>query len=970
MVSEDKFDELFKYCPQPVKERYLSFPDLKRHYQALLEGEFEYVALDFETTGLDPEADAVIEVAALKVKGGEVQDRLSSLLNPKAPIPPIIRSLTGIDDSMVEGSPSLEEFFPTLRDFIGGLPVVAHSELEKSFLNRAFLEYTGESFNNPYIDTLDLGVMLLPFLKSHRLSDLSLIWGIGGGVEHRARPDTERLVKVFEILQNALYNMPIPFVATLASHAKEQSGLAFFLNRVLAEQPSGKRTRLVDLSELIRPDYKLLKASPLIPLAEEPWIDESEIFDFFSKDGLLAQVVEDYEERDEQVKMALAVREAILNDKFLLVEAGTGTGKSLAYLFPSALWAVSAGERVVVSTKTLNLQDQLYTKDLPLISEALRTGEFRYSILKGYSNYVCPRKIQNIINGKLTFEDKQVAILGMLLNWLADGGNGDVSLLNVSYLRGLDFYILADYRDCSQEGCLYAKKGLCPYRNALERAKLSHIVVVNHSLLLTGAGIQFRKLVIDEAHTLEDVATEQFGIRFSYDEAKRFLRFIHQPFGGDGFLGELEDRIKSLIDDTSFKKAVRFIKRAELVAESCHVLLEDFFVMLSKFSNVDEEETEEIRFSPQRINRADFAGLLSAGDELCIALEELAEVLSNLLSLLSGQKELAPDLEFVLQDLEGKIGHTAEMKENLETILHSEDENFALWAVVSGSLGIEKQSIQRSPINVGPSLRALLYDNLDTICMTSATLAIGDSFEFFSKRCGLDLIEKDRVKKLVLGSSFDFHEQMEILTVGDMPAPGSPDYEGKLAEVIEKVLLASEGGALVLFTNKKLMVDTYKAIEADVYKAGISLLCQMPRYSRRRLTEEFIDNPKASLFGAASFWEGVDAKGDTLRLVILTRIPFESPGRAVFEARCEKLKSEGRNDFMELSLPLAALRLKQGVGRLIRTKNDKGQVLILDSRVENKSYGKLLLNSLPGGKLREVSLRELTEAIAEFKERS
>ncbi len=969
MALGDNLDGLFEYCPEEVREKYLNYPFLERRYQALLEGEFEYVALDLETTGFDPEIDRVIEVAAIRVRGGKIQNRMSSLINPEVPIPPLISRLTGIDDSMVKECPAFYDFFPSMRDFIDAFPVVAYSPLEKVFLERFYRDFAGKSFHNPYIDTLDLAMIFLPFLKRHRLSDLCRIWNIEKKGDHRAEWDVECLIKLFEVLVNAAYNAPVELIATLLNHCKEKSGLALLFSRVLLERSPEKRPKLFDLTKSIRPARELLGASPMIPLSDEPGIEKSEIIKFFSTDGLLANVIENYEARSEQVEMALAVREALLNDEILLVEAGTGTGKSLAYLFPSALWALSAGKPVVVSTRTLNLQDQLYTSDLPLVKRALGAYEFRFALLKGYSNYVCPRKLQSVINGKMTFEDYQVAIIGMLLNWLGDGGNGDVSLLNVSNLRGLDLYVLADYRDCSRELCDYAKKGLCPYRNAIERAKLSHIVVVNHSLLLTGAGIQFDKLIIDEAHTLEDAATEQFSIGISYSEAKRFLRFMHEPFEGSGFLAELENRIERNLDPDTLKKTLRYIAAAKNAVDNCHVHLESFFLELSGFSKV-VDDTEEVRFTPSVKSQPGFAALLSAGISLISSLEDLKSAISQFKSFLSEKDGLPGDVEFALHDVEGKIVRVGEMIESFNTILFSESENFVFWAVVSNPSNLEKQSIQCSPINVGPQLKRLLYDNIETLCMTSATLTVGGSFDFFESRCGINLVDPNRVKRLMLDTSFDFEKQMEILTLIDMPPPDSPDFESMLAGVIKEVLIASEGGALVLFTNRRLMIDTYNAVAADLERKGIPLLCQLPRYSRRRLTEEFIENPRASLFGAASFWEGVDARGDTLRLVVLTRIPFESPGRAVFEARCEVVRREGKSDFMELSLPLAALRLKQGVGRLIRTKTDRGQVLILDSRIHSKQYGKILLKSLPRGNLRSISLEGLTEALVAFRQSS
>lgn len=965
-------DDLFLRCGEAARNRYLSFPRLKRELQATLEGEAEYCVIDFETTGFDPVRDRVIEVAAARVAGGGVSERCASLVDPGFPIPANIEALTGIGSGMVEGCPTIEEFFPVLREFLADSTVVAYSRFDLAFLVELYSSLAGVRFDNPYIDAMDLAIMTMPSLRRHRQGDLASIWGLDTGTAHRAGDDVETLVGVFDILLNGLYNMPLEVVRAVSEHAPHQpGGLSLLLARVLEERSGGRPVERLQLDGLTRGDSGWEEVPPLEGVNEATVVSPKAagVRAFFAPDGPLARQFSNYEERDEQVEMALAVLDAFGQGEALLVEAGTGTGKSLAYLAPAVMWSGATSAPVVVSTRTLNLQDQLFTKDLPLLESAMGDASFRYSVLKGYSNYICLRKLQGLINSRRSLAEEQLAVLGMLITWLAEGGNGDYSLLNVSHLKGLDYHVLADHRECPGDRCTFARKGCCCYRKALFRARRSNIVVVNHSLLLAGANIQFERAVIDEAHTLEDIATEQFTTEVDYRETKKFLEFLYSPLEGTGFLADLSVAVQDHIEPASAPGAVHLAHGAYDTVEECIECMERMFIALCEFYDGDSPGVSDIRLTPALADSVRYMRLQATADEFLTAVEGLLLGLARLSQVCSDKGDGTSELEYMAADLSGKITRLSEFKDGLGRVLAPGVDGLVRWARVAHPSRFESQALMASPIDVGPILKECLYDELGSLVMTSATLTVKNSFDFVCSRVGLDLLEHARLRSLVLDSSFDYERQMQILILHDMPEPRSSEYEHRLAEVLAEVIRASGGGVLALFTNRRLMLDSYAAVADDLLREGLPVLCQQAGYSRRRLAEEFVEDEAASLFGTSSFWEGVDARGDTLRLVAVTRIPFESPGRPVFEARSELVREQGLSDFSALSLPLAALRLKQGVGRLIRTRSDAGQVLIIDSRIGSKQYGQVLLRSLPRARRRNVSLDEVGRAIAEFRAR-
>ena len=963
--------DLFLRVSDDVKEKYLSLPALTRGRQVALAGEEEYCFLDFEATGFDPARERIIEVAAARVEGEEIKARCQSLINPGMSIPAHVEILTGISGEMVADSPSMDEFFPTLREFMGDLTVVSYSRFEESFLNVLYPKLAGVPFGNPYIDAMDIALVLLPCLRSHRQADLAGMWGLSTGRAHRAADDVDTLISICNILLGGLYNLPLPMIKAIGDRAPaEPGGLSRLLAKVLSERSGGRPVEGLKLGGFIKREKSWEEILPLAGESPSGTVHAEAVREVFGAGGQLASQFSEYEERDEQLEMSEAARRAFQDGDILLVEAGIGTGKSLAYLVPGVLWARAVDMPLLVSTRTLNLQDQLSTKDLPLLQAAFGEGFFSYSVLKGYNNYICLRKLQALINGRKSLPEDQLGIFGMLLSWLAEADSGDVSMLNVQHLRGLAELVLADHRECPGERCRFTRSGDCYYRRALYKAKRSHVVVVNHSLLLAGVGLRFAGAVIDEAHTLEDAATEQFTREVSYSETKRLLESLGSPGGDSGLLSEAARELSGRLGTGDTKKIEGQIDEARETVRTCLEDAEGAFIALSEFHDGDERRPSDIRFREAVVESPEYSRLSSESRMLESRLEKLAFLLGRIKTALEEVARDRPDLEYLLYDLEGKLARVLELKEDIGLILAGGDDGFVRWATIAPPERLEYQALRASPTDVGPFLRDVLYEPLSSLVMTSGTLSVNDSFEFFRSRVGLDVPELETPRQLILDSSFDYARQMEVLILRDMAVPDSEEYAKQVPLVLGEVIRAAGGGVLALFTNRRLMERVYDTLVHGLTREGLPLLCQLPGYSRRRLADEFEEDRHASLFGTSSFWAGVDARGETLRVVVVTRIPFESPGRPVFEARSELLRRDGRSDFNELSLPLAALRLKQGVGRLIRTRQDSGQVIIMDSRIDGRKYGKSLLASLPRARVKRILINEAGRAVSEFQKGS
>ena len=926
------------------------------------------VSLDIETTGLDPSADSIIEIGAVKFNGNRVEAEWHSLVNPNRRIPDAITALTGIDNSMVRNAPLIREVVAELEEFVGNSPILGQNiQFDLSFLRRQKI-----FLYNDTIDTYDLASVLMPGASRYNLAALGKMLGIPLPNSHRALDDARLTHAVFMRLYEDIHALPVPLVREVVIHGEQLSwpGTAAF-KFALADMevddlaPTAKQTERMPIEFVGQQNFAELElvAGEIV---EEP-LDAEEAAAYLDHGSAFARHAAQFERRPEQLEMLRAVADTLTSHDKLLVEAGTGVGKSFAYLIPAALFAIKNHTRVVISTNTINLQDQLIKKDIPAIGKMIGQ-DVQAALLKGRGNYLCPRRFMVLRqNGPSNLDEMRV--LGKVLVWVANGASGDRTEITLNRPGERDAWsrVNAEDEHCSADTCGGRMGGSCPFFRARQNAQNAHIIVVNHALLLADMATsgmvlpQYDHLVIDEGHHLEEAVTGALSFRVNQQDLERLLKEVGDS--GSGNLGYLLSITRNYIRPADFAGLGQQVKKVGEASFHLENYLRVFFTAVAEFVRAQSDGRSNPNYSFQlRITPAQRA--VPGWDNIEITWANCAD---SLTAMYDGLQEIYKAIVGLYTDgydnLEDSIG---EITKNLNMIkevnqkvtnLINQPENNAIYWIETGAFNNGRLALNIAPLRIGPLLKKGIWDVKKSVVLTSATLTTNGEYDYLK-----NTLNAQDASHLTLGSPFDYENSAVLFLPTDLPEPNAPGYENALNRAIIDTASVSGGRMLVLFTNLAQLRRCGQAINHSLSKLDITVFEQGDGASPAMLLESFKATPRAVLLGTRSFWEGVDVQGESLSVVIITRLPFEVPSDPIVAARSETFE----DPFNEYQVPEAILKFRQGFGRLIRSNADKGVVAVLDRRVLTKNYGSLFINSLPQCTVRRDSISRLPDITKRF----
>lgn len=910
----------------------------------------DLIALDLETTGLDVEKDSIIEIGAVHLREGVIVEEYSTLVNPGFVIPAETTHITGIHQDDLRNAPLLTDVLSQVTDFVGNSPVIAHNvSFDISFMRRF-----GTLKQNLPIDTFELASILLPRIPRYSLSSLATLLEIDLENAHRALDDARATALLYWHLWEKALTLPpsILFEITRAMQTfKWESGEVFrsAYDEVKSVGDADDIQSVVDVFEPLDKDTKALKANNVLNT-----IQLSDVDDVLDRDGTLAKNLLHYEHRQEQVMMAQSIAHSFNEGGNLVVEAGTGTGKSLAYLVPAILWATKNNQRVTISTNTINLQDQLINNDVPILKQVMDV-DFRAEVMKGRSNYLCPRRLAAIRRRRPSNLD-ELRTLAKILVWLQESKTGDKGEIS---LRSGEYFVWnrlsAEDEDCSLHRCQSQMKGTCPYYKARKKAEAAHIVISNHALLVSDAVSEnsvlpnYKYLIADEAHQLEDAVTN--GLSFRIDQTGLLRRLTDLGGVSSGLLGDLLSNAKMSVPDKHALRLEAFIQNIGDVTKAIQSQVRNFFATIFQF--IDDSQASNnyrIRLDDKRRGQGTFQSVVRAWEELAEYFEVLIDAMQQLASAMSQlEKYDIISYDDHVNAAAASSRNLAEIYAELTGLFMNPDANKVYW--INNARTAEWIALQSAPLHIGPLMEEYIWNAKNSVVLTSATMRTTDSFEFTRKR-----LYTESATELALGSPFDYKNSTLVYVPGNMPQPNESGYQHAIERSIIDLAVALDGRVLVLFTSYGQLRETAANISPRLALGNIAVYDQATGGSREALLDSFKSTEKAVLLGTRSFWEGVDIPGDNLVALVIARLPFAVPNDPIFAARSNTYS----NAFNEYAVPDAILRFRQGFGRLIRTKTDRGIVAILDSRVIHKSYGMKFLESLPDvtleyGKLDEIA---------------
>ena len=998
MQKDDQHASVYDFVtdgtPADVVERYASlkeqaaradFGDLDRNI----------VVIDTETTGVSERKDELTQIAAARMECGEIVEWFVTFVNPGKHIPDDISHLTNIFDSDVADAPTPEEACARLVKFVGDATLVAHNAaFDRHFVTKNPAGAT--LLENLWIDSLDLARIALPRLKSHRLIDL--VHAFDAPIStHRADADVEALCAVYRILLAAVADMPndlVEYVSKLASVSEWSTGAVFSLIAAMQRESmvsaSGAKVETFpfSLSAMRRDRFTTNepapKPTPTGPASGEetgevsvnfPSVDEIEAA--FTADGLVGSLYEGFEPRDEQVIMAKEVLKAFSTSTNLVVEAGTGVGKSMAYLLPSALGALRSGSRIGVATKTNALLDQIVYKELPLLHDTLQkagAGDLTYVALKGFSHYPCLRKVSHIVSDGARMVNvtgknvSQAPSIAALLSYIEQTEYDDMDGLKLDFRALPRYAITTTSRECLKRKCpFYGTQ--CFVHGVRKRAESANVVVTNHSLFFCDLAAEGFLLpptkywVVDEAHGAESEARRALATKLDASEIVRLANRLAASDAKRNPFVRLERRAP--VDEANMPEAASLFygltekaaKRGRAFATDAIEFAHHMKDLVACDTNRQNRNYENIELWINDAVRESepFANLRAYGKKFQESAERLVAASSELVAFLEGVDGVAD----AQRDIATVVIDAKAMLQACNLILDTTDPNYVYAAKLSRKPERVAECLEALIVNIGATLDETLYEKTHSVVYASATIAVGEDFKSFLGAMGLNETEQSQANTCMLGSSYDFDNHMQVLVLTDIPEPNQPGYLETLEDFLAQAHLAQNGSMLTLFTNRREMEACFDAVDPSLKEAGLRLVCQKWGVSTKGLRDDFLKDEHLSLFALKSFWEGFDAPGATLKAVVIPKLPFAKPTDPL---SCERAARDS-SAWSHYTLPQAVIEVKQAAGRLIRSQTDTGTLVLADKRLVTKGYGKVFLRSLPSRNVRKCTRAEAIEAL-------
>lgn len=946
----------------------------------------KFAVLDFETTGNQP-TDEIIQVGLVIIDHDLKIDRVfTSLVKPSTSIPPFITQLTGITDEDVADAPSLDDMMMEMVPLLNDVVLVAHhAAFDFNFLQQA-LDQTGYlPFTGRILDTIDFLRICFPSLTTYQLGAVSSWFDIEHDRPHQADSDAIATAHVLLRCLEKLDNLPLLAIQRLSDlFAQEDSDMSWFFGELQSSR---------EMQPIIENDTQ--RAFRQFSLRIEDWTEiqppreeensnplAAQTFEQFCTDSIerLKQFLPQFEQREAQNMMFHEVNAALDNNHHLLLEAGTGTGKSLGYLIPSIYYSVKNNNKVVVSTHTINLQEQLKQRDVPLLKTILPV-DFSVSVLKGRSHYLCLRKFEHKINTKdFVTPREDLMTAAQMIVWLAETEHGDDEELHFGN-KGADFWdtVASDTDSCLNRACPWFRK--CFYHRARHEANIADVIITNHSLLFTDVKVDHRflpaydHLVVDEAHHLEEVAGKHLGLHVKYFSLVHTLTRLMKD-SKSGHLPALRNKLH-VIPEEKAQMACEIVEDFYLqlvdVKEMWDKLTELLFGMMPQRSN-DGNQAEQGQFvyrlqtdkMPQ-----DWDTAATLEDQMNALLNEIIRKSERLLSDLRDVQE-EYGIQATMTDLTGTIKDLARERDDVHYFMKMKEPNVVFWMEASSHFRSKSLQLFAVPADVSPQLKEYFFDAKKSIVLTSATLSVDKSFQYMIEQLGLqEAMDQGQLHTAMLPSPFQYRKQALVVIPRDFPmlkgSNADANFILKLVSSLADAAIATQGKMLVLFTSYRMMKQVYDPLKEILSAHHISVLGQgIDSGNRSKLTRRFQDQSASVLLGTSSFWEGVDIPGDALTCLAIVRLPFQPPNHPLIEAKSEMLQKQKKNPFMKLSVPQAVIRFKQGFGRLVRTAQDRGIVIIYDTRVIESYYGKYFLYSLPGPKMEHMPLEQIVPRMQEW----